>query len=96
LISTITLRVAEILPRRGSEQDWLQYCILGHEENTTRYAEGLNSIACFTVILSSRIKFYASVIIVFIVNFVKIFDVDIVSHKFHVIANYSPPAYDLQ
>jgi len=33
LISTITLRVAEMLLRRGSEQDWLQYCILGHEEN---------------------------------------------------------------
>jgi len=56
---------------------------------------GLSSIACFTVILNSRIKFYASVIIVFIANFVKIFDVDIITIKFYVIANYYPPEYDL-
>jgi len=38
LIPTITLRVAEMLPRRGTEQDWFQCCILVHEENTTRNA----------------------------------------------------------
>jgi len=48
---------------------------------------GLSSIACFTVILNSRIKFYASVIIVFIVNFVEIFDVDIIIIEFYVTAN---------
>jgi len=41
----------------------------------------------FYRILNSRIKFYASVIIVFIVNFVKIFDVDIVTIEFYVTAN---------
>jgi len=35
------------------------------------------------------------VIIVFIVNFVKIFDVDIITIEFYIIANYSPPEYDL-
>ena len=92
LISTIALRVAEMLLRRGSEQDGFQYCILGHEENTTRNAVGLSSIACFTVILNSRVKFYASVIIVFIVNFVKIFD--IITIQFYVVTNQSPPEYD--
>jgi len=58
------------------------YCILGHEENTTRNTVGLSSIACFTVILNSRIKFYASEFIVFIVNFVKIFDVGIIAIEF--------------
>ena len=76
-----------MLPRRGSEQDWLQYCILGHEENTTRYAVGLSLVACFTVILNSRIIIYASVIIILIVNFVRIFDVDIITIEFYVIAN---------
>jgi len=52
-------------------------------------------MACFTVILNSRIKIYASVIIVFIVNFVKIFDVDIITIEFYVIANHSPHEYDL-
>ena len=56
---------------------------------------GLSSIACFTVILNSRIKFYASVIIVFIVNVGKIFDVDIIAIEFYVIANCSPPEYNL-
>ena len=84
-----------MLLRRDSEQDWLQQWILGHEENTTRYAVVLSSIACFTVILNSRIKIYASVIIVFIVNFVKIFDVDIITIEFYVIANHSPHEYDL-
>jgi len=87
LISTITLRADEMLPRSGSEQDWFQYCILGHKENTTRNAVGQSSIACFTIILNSKIKFYASVIIIFIVNFVNIFDVDIIKIKFYVTAN---------
>jgi len=67
---------------------------LGHEENTMRYAVVFNSIAC-TVILNSRIKVYASVIIVFIFNFFKIFDVDIITIEFYVIVNYSPPEYYL-
>ena len=51
-----------------------------------RYAVVFNSIAC-TVILNSRIKVYASVIIVFIVNFFKIFDVDIITNEVYVITN---------
>jgi len=76
-----------MLRRSGSEQAWFQYCILGHEENTTRNAVGLSSIACFTVILNSRIIFYASVIIVFIGNFVKIFDVEIITIESYVVTN---------
>jgi len=52
-----------------------------------RYAVGLSLVACFTVILNSRIIIYASVIIILIVNFVRIFDVDIITIEFYVIAN---------
>jgi len=51
------------------------------------------SVTEFALKLKSRFKVYASVIIVFIVNFVKIFDVDIIAIEFNVITDYSSHEY---
>jgi len=43
-----------------------------------------------------KLNFYASASIVFIVNFVNIFDEDIIANDIYIITDYSLPGYDLQ